>query len=124
MHPSRLELVVHLAGLDRLPLCATAICPSAQSVTIGWALARLLSPAVGVAHVPHRHVPGEAATGWARRTASVTWPIAARRARLGAVRHHDARALLTSVLLRVEAEVRQARGLRMAEDPEHSRTRL
>ena len=46
IEPLRLELIAKLAALVRLPLCAMAIWPRAQSTVSGWALRKCEEPVV------------------------------------------------------------------------------
>src|SRR5262249_37952433 len=75
MEPSRTRRSRSSRALTRLPLCATAIWPCAQSMRIGCALRSLLSPAVEYRVWPMAMCPGSASSARSSN-ASATCPMA------------------------------------------------
>ena len=118
IEPSRTSSSRSSRALTRLPLCAIAIWPCAQSIRIGCAFCEPALAGRRVARVADR-AGGRAGLRASRSLkASATWPIARDTRMLLAVGGGDAGALLPAVLQRVEAEVGEVRRLGVAEDAE------
>ena len=108
------------AALVRLPLCAMAIWPRAQSTVSGWALRRLRGAGRRIARVADGAVADEVVQDFrvvenlrheAHAVMLVKFPLVA---------GDDAGAFLAAMLQRVKAVVGQFGGVRMAENAEHT----
>src|SRR5262245_4409389 len=118
MDPAASSSCRSTAAFVRFPLCPSAMGPRWQSTRMGWAWAATVSPAVEYRTWPAARQRLQQLV----REDVVDQAQALRQLHAVAVAGHDARRFLAAVLQRVEAQVGEARRLRVPEDAEQAAT--